>query len=75
MWQGDKEAVRYLMAHDATYLTRFRAFISECELAARTVAPVGDLWPQGITALAVAQGGDPESTEEALSFWHNLIKG
>jgi len=85
MWQGDKEAVRYLMAHDATYLTRFRAFISECELAtkaalyselaARTVAPVGDLWPQGITALAVAQGGDPESTEEALSFWDNLIKG
>ena len=81
-WHGDKEAVRYLMAHDPAYLARFRAFISEGELvrkaalykelAARTVAPVGDLWPQGITALAVEQGSDPESREEALSFWDAL---
>jgi len=84
-WRGDKEAVRYLIAHDPSYLARFRAFISESdpatkaalykELAARTVAPVGDLWSQGITALAVNQGGDPKSREEALSFWDALIRG
>jgi len=84
-WHGDKEAVRYLMAHDPTYLARFQAFISESdlvtkaelykELAAHTVAPVGDLWPQDITALAVKQGSDPESQREALSFWEALSGG
>ncbi len=84
-WHGDKEAVRYLMAHDATYLARFQAFISESDLAtkaelykeltARTIAPVGDLWPQGITALAVDQGSEAESQREALRLWDALTRG
>ena len=84
-WHGDKEAVRYLMAHDATYLARFQAFISESDLAAkaelyevlaaRTVAPVGDLWPQGVTALAVNQGSEAESQREALRLWDALTRG
>ncbi len=84
-WHGDKEAVRYLMAHDPTYLARFQAFISESdlatkaalykELAARTVAPVGNLWPQGITALAVNRGSEPESQREALRLWDALTEG
>ena len=84
-WQGDKEAVRYLIAHDPSYLARFQTFISESdpatkaarykELAGRTVAPVGDLWPQGITALAVDQRSAPEAQREALSFWDALIEG
>ncbi|MCJ7548168.1 MAG: hypothetical protein MUQ30_00615 [Anaerolineae bacterium] len=84
-WHGDKEAVRYLMAHDPVYLAQFQALISESdpatkaalykELTARTVAPVGNVWAQGITALAVAQGSDPESQREALNFWDALAGG
>mgnify|MGYP006293358441 CR=1 FL=1 len=83
-WSGDKDAVRYLMAHDSDYLELFRGFITEAdvdqkltlyeELARRTIAPVGDLWNHGTTALAVSSvTGDARSASSTLSFWDDLI--
>ena len=82
-WSGEKNAVRYLMEYDPDYLDLFLEFIRVgdrdrkvalyVELAALTVAPVGDLWPEGVTVLAI----EPQATspERLANFWEELVKG
>jgi hypothetical protein len=70
------------MAHDPAYLELFRRFIAEPnrarrfelyeELAAMTVAPVGELWQEGITVLGLTSNVSPEQAEETLNFWERL---
>lgn len=83
-WSGDKDAVRYLTTHDIEYLELLRKLITEAdtdrklslyeELARRTIAPVGDLWEHGTTALAVSPGaGGSGSASSTPSFWDDLI--
>jgi hypothetical protein len=83
-WSGDKEAVRYLLSNDPDYLARFRAFIAESDadrkfaryedLTRLTVAPVGELWNTGATALAVSgTNAPPSATDPTLAFWDDLM--
>jgi hypothetical protein len=83
-WEGEKAAVQYLMAHDPVCLERLRAFIGEGErarkfelykeLAALTVAPVGEVWPEGVTVLAVNEEGNSEEDVEQVQFlWEELL--
>lgn len=85
-WNGDKDAVRYLLEHDPAYVDLFRQFIAESNrarrmalyeaLARRTVAPVGDLWKAGTTALALGRPSDLQHPpEQLLSIWDELIGG
>jgi predicted nucleotidyltransferase len=79
---GEKEALRYLRAHDRPYLALFRACLHEpdrarrvelyAELVARTVAPIGPLWPPASTAVTVREAS-PGRVEEALRFWDGLF--
>lgn len=84
-WEGEKAAVRYLMAHDRAYLDMLNAFIVEGvrekklalyeELAALTVAPLGEVWPEGVTVLAVnEEDNSEEDMERALSLWEELLE-
>ena len=84
MWEGEKAAVRYLMTEDPGYLEGLRRFAGEGdlarkldlyeELAAMTVAPVGELWADGTTVLALnGQGHAPEAVAEALELWDKLL--
>jgi predicted nucleotidyltransferase len=83
-WEGEKVAVRYLMARDATYLNLLNAFIQEGErekklalyeeLVALTVAPWGEIWPEGVTVLALKEGDrSREEVDEALHLWEDLL--
>ena len=84
VWEGEKAAVRYLMTEDPGYLEGLRRFAGEGdlarkldlyeELAAMTVAPVGELWADGTTVLALnGQGHAPEAVAEALELWDKLL--
>jgi hypothetical protein len=63
-WDGDKSAVRYLMAHDPVFLQTFEAFISAVEPAQKlslyrqatrlAAAPLGGVWPESITVMNIA---------------------
>jgi hypothetical protein len=58
---GEKDAIRYLQAHDPDFLSEYRQFIHETDrnvkfaryekVAALALAPVGDLWPADTTAM------------------------
>ena len=89
-WRQEKPAIRYLVAHDPDWLDRFRQCLAEPdrrrkiqqyeELARLTLAPVGELWAPGTTAVdpGPAYGAGPEETppgavEDALAFWQGLI--
>ncbi len=83
LWEGEKEAVRYLMAHDPAYLDLFREFIFEADrlrkfalyetLAKTTVAPLGTIWPDNISVMAFDQKVTLEIIEKASDFWDGLI--
>jgi hypothetical protein len=84
LWEGDKEAIRYLMAHDPTFLDLFQRFLVEGDrehklalyeqLAEIAVAPVGPLWQDGVTAMTFdAQTVQPEDVQAGLRFWEALI--
>lgn len=84
VWEGEKAAVRYLLAHDPDYLEQLREFIAERDLArkfalyealaALTVAPVGAVWPEGVTVLALSgRPASPEAEDEALHLWDTLL--
>jgi hypothetical protein len=85
-WEGEKTAVRHLMAHDPSYLDLLRQFISEEErerkfelyeeLAALTVAPVGEIWLEGVTVLGLnEQNNSHKDMEKALNLWEELLRG
>ena len=84
-WEGEKAAVCYLMAHDPAYLERLRAFIAEVErgrkfelyeeMAALTVAPVGEIWPEGVTVLAVHEEDESaKDVEQVQRLWEELLE-
>jgi predicted nucleotidyltransferase len=86
VWEGEKAAVRYLMAEDPGYLDLLRRFAGEGELArkfelyeelaALTVAPVGELWAEGVTVLALSgPASSPEAEAEVLNLWEALLAG
>lgn len=82
-WRGEKEIARHLAAHDPDYLARFwrcvretdreRKFALYTALAAETVAPVGGLWADDITA--VGGQGQPERMPDALAYWQRIVTG
>ena len=83
-WEGDKEAVRYLEAHDPHYLALFQRYLREADpgrklalyeqLAERTTAPLGGLWTEGTIALTFdAQTVSPDMIEAGLRFWEDVL--
>lgn len=78
-WRGPKAAIRYLNLHDPHYLTAFQECLAEADrrrkvgryeaLAAMTLAPIGQLWPEDATAA----DGAPEEVEAVLDFWEGLL--
>lgn len=82
-----KEAIRHLAAHDPAYLELFGQCLSEKgregkvrlyeQLMKQTVAPVGDLWEEGSTAIQFKPGAEwhPGWVGDALAFWEALIVG
>jgi len=83
-WEGEKAAVRYLKTHDPDYLATYTRFLRQPDLkrklalyeqlAAQTMAPLGDPWPENVTALTLA--GAPATTEQiqaGLGFWQDMI--
>ena len=84
LWEGDKEAIRTLMAHDPAFLDLFQQFLVERDreqklalyerLAEIAVAPVGPLWADGVTAVTFdAQTVQAEDVQAGLRFWEALI--
>ena len=65
-WRGEKEAIRYLIAHDPAYLDLLNRCIVELdirrkahlyeELAQLTLAPTGGLWTTGQTTVEIGPG-------------------
>jgi predicted nucleotidyltransferase len=86
LWEGDKAAIRHLMAHDPAFFRLLqellrssdprRSFRLYEQLCRRALAPIGDLWQGEPTVLwndSVA--ATPESVAGALVFWEELIGG
>jgi len=71
-WQGEKEAIRYLMSHDPAYLEMFQRCLVETDrerkvelyekVAALTLAPPGTLWSYDATAIELRTEGDIQQT-------------
>lgn len=84
-WQGDKEAIRYLMSHDPDYLTLLQQCLAEADrerkvhlyekVAGLTLAPLGALWNYDATAIEVHTEGEaqPELLQAAFAWWEQLI--
>jgi predicted nucleotidyltransferase len=85
-WEGDKAAVRHLMAHDPAYFAQLQGLLNEADpdrklaryeaLAAATLAPLGPLWKGEPTVLwNDAEPPGREAIERGLAFWEELIRG
>lgn len=84
-WQGDKEAIRYLMSHDPDYVALLQQCLAEADrerkvqlyekLTALTLAPLGSLWSYDTTAIEVQSEGEvqPELLQAAFAWWEQLI--
>lgn len=84
-WQGDKEAIRYLMSHDPDYLALLQQCLAEADrehkvhlyekVAELTLAPLGALWNDDATAIEVHTEGEaqPELLQAAFAWWEQLI--
>jgi len=84
-YSGDREALRYLEAHDQPYLALFQHCLAEPErerkvhlyeqVASLTLAPVGGLWGEEVTSIALDDADEfhLETVREALSFWESLL--
>jgi predicted nucleotidyltransferase len=84
-WPGNKDAVRYLSREDPAFLAGLHEFLAATDRAARMalyehlvrllLAPAGDLWEQGVTAMQFAPGTeiDPDLLAAALEFWLGLV--
>ena len=86
LWEGDKAAVRYLMAHDPPYFALLQQFLRQPkpqhkfaayeQLAAATLAPIGDLWSGEPTVLWNDElPASWETMEQGLTFWEALLLG
>lgn len=84
-WEGDKAAVRYLMAHDPAYFELLQQFLREPDpqrkfaayeqIAAATLAPISDLWSGEPTVLwNDALSPSWEALEQSLVFWETLLR-
>ena len=84
-WSGEKDAVRYLLAHDPAYLDLFQKFISEGdrerkfeiyeELAELTVAPAGSIWQDDVSVMTFERKVGLSVIAEAVDFWDELVGG
>jgi predicted nucleotidyltransferase len=83
-WQGEKAALRHLQAHDPAYLALLRATLAEPDrprrvdlyeqLITATLAPVGETWQPGLTAVALdSPDHSPADVDAALEFWESLF--
>jgi predicted nucleotidyltransferase len=84
-WQGEKEAIRYLMSHDPDYLEVFQRCLAETnrerkvdlyeKVAALTLAPLGALWSYDATAIELRTEGEmrPELLQAAFAWWEHVI--
>lgn len=85
LWEGDKPAIRYLMAHDPPYFALLQRFLRESDphrkfeayerIAAATLAPISTLWDGEPTVLwndMVAPSS--EAVEQSLTFWEALLR-
>jgi len=67
-YTGEKEAIRYLLAHDPDFLAHYGQFITEIEthakfthyerVAALAIAPYGELWSPDATAMNLSDSLD-----------------
>jgi len=84
-WQGEKEAIRYLMSHDPAYVEVFQRCLAETnrerkvelyeKVAALTLAPLGALWSYDATALELRTEGDiqPALVQAAFAWWEDVL--
>ncbi len=83
-WEGDKGAIRYLMANDPPYLELLQQFLREPDLQARfvlyeqlaaaTLGPLGLLWSGEPTVLwNDSVPATWETVERGLAFWEVLF--
>lgn len=80
-WRGEKEFVRHATAHDPDYLARFEQCVAETdrerklalytELAEHTLAPVGGLWADDVTAVEAQH--QPDGVPDALAYWQRIV--
>ena len=86
LWEGDKAAIRYLMAHDPSYFELLQQFLREPDpqrkfaayeqIAAATLAPIGTLWDGEPTVLWNDMlPASWETLEQSLAFWERLLHG
>jgi len=85
LWEGDKAAIRYLMAHDPSYFELLQQFLHESDpyrkfaayerVAAATLAPISMLWDGEPTVLwNDIVPASWETVEQGLAFWHALLR-
>jgi predicted nucleotidyltransferase len=85
LWEGDKAAIRYLMAHDPSYFDLLRQFLRESDphrkfaiyerIAAATLAPISKLWDGEPTVLwNDLLPASWEMVEQSLAFWDALLR-
>jgi predicted nucleotidyltransferase len=84
-WQGEKEAIRYLMRHDPDYVALLQQCVAEANrerkvqlyerVAELTLAPLGALWNADATAIEVQTEGEaqPELLQAAFAWWEQVI--
>ncbi len=83
-WEGDKAAVRHLIANDPPYFELLQQFLRESnprrkfelyeQVAAATVAPISDLWDGESTLLwNDTVPASRETVEQSLKFWEALL--
>lgn len=83
-WEGDKAAIRYLMAHDPPYFALLQQLLREPDLqrkfalyehiAAVTLAPIGDPWSGEPTVLwSDIDSPTWVTIERGLAFWEELL--
>jgi hypothetical protein len=85
-WQGSKAAMRWLAVHDPGYLNTFYAFLDASsrteklaiyeQLVEQTLAPFGAVWPEGSTAIQLADGSvvTAEQIERGLTWWEAIVR-
>jgi hypothetical protein len=83
-YPGEKAMIQHLQAHDTAYLELLRRYLAATDrrekvslyekLAARTLAPLGGLWPEGSTAVQLdPPSADPDVLAAAVRFCDELL--
>ncbi len=83
-YPGEKAMIRYMQAHDPAYLDLLRRCIGAVDrreklllyelLAARALAPLGGLWPEGSTAIQLdPPSADRDMLATAVQFCDELL--